>query len=109
MPVTTAQCIIGTEKYPDAGILINYDDDYYFQGYAQIKEIFRALTKVDILQLYLTDDNFRSSNARVVEVGYKLYVFDIRYQQSFTASQPVKVEIKFDGVVLNDTNGFASV
>ena len=27
LPVVSAQCIIGTEKYPDAGILLNYDDD----------------------------------------------------------------------------------
>ena len=26
-PVTSAQCIIGTEKYPDSGILLNCDDD----------------------------------------------------------------------------------
>ena len=25
--VTSAQCIIGTEKYPDSGILLKYDDD----------------------------------------------------------------------------------
>ena len=50
LPVVSAQCIIGTEKYPDAGILLNYDDDDYSQGYHQIKEAFRALTKDDILQ-----------------------------------------------------------
>ena len=27
VPVTSAQCIIGTEKYPDTDILLNYDDD----------------------------------------------------------------------------------
>ena len=27
LPVVSAQCIIGTEKYPDAGLLLNYDDD----------------------------------------------------------------------------------
>ena len=26
-PVTSAQCIIGTETYPDSGILLNYNDD----------------------------------------------------------------------------------
>ena len=26
-PVTSAQCIIGTEKYPDSAILLNYNDD----------------------------------------------------------------------------------
>ena len=53
LPVVSAQCIIGTEKYPDTGILLNYDDDDYSQGYHQIKEAFRALTKDDILQPYL--------------------------------------------------------
>ena len=47
--VTIAQCIIGTQKYPDSGILLNNDDDYYSQGYHQIEETFRALTKGDIL------------------------------------------------------------
>ena len=50
LPVVSAQGIIGTENYPDAGILLNYDDDDYSQGYSQIKEAFRALTKDDILQ-----------------------------------------------------------
>ena len=27
LPVSSAQCIIGTEKYPDNAILLNYDDD----------------------------------------------------------------------------------
>ena len=26
MPVTSAPCIIGPEKYPDSGILFNYND-----------------------------------------------------------------------------------
>ena len=50
VPVTSCQCIIGTEKYPHAGILFNYDDDGYSQGYGQIKETFRALTGGDIRQ-----------------------------------------------------------
>ena len=90
------------KKNPDAGILLNYDDDDYSQGYNQIKEAFRALTKDDILQPYISHDDFRSSNVRVDDVGYNLYVFDVRYQQDFTASQPIKVEFKFDGVVPND-------
>ena len=40
--ITSAKCIIGSEKYPDSGILLNYDDDDYNQGYGQIKETFRA-------------------------------------------------------------------
>ena len=44
LPVTRAQCIIGTERYPD------YDDVDYTQGYSQIKETFGPLTKNDIPQ-----------------------------------------------------------
>ena len=70
LSVVNAQCITGTENYPDAGILLIYDDEYYSQGYAHIKQVFRALTKNDILQPCISDDHFRSSNAGVVELCY---------------------------------------
>ena len=55
----SARCMIGTDKCPDAGIMLNYDDDDYSQGYALIKEAFIALTKDDIFQPYISDDDFR--------------------------------------------------
>ena len=67
------------------------------------------MTKDDILQPYISDDNFRTSNVAANDVGYNLYVFDIRYQKNFTNSQPIKVEFKIEGVVLNDINGYALV
>ena len=109
LPVVSAQCIIGTEKYTDAVILLNYDDDDYSQGYHQFKEAFRALAKDDILQPYISEDDFMSSNYAANDVGYNLYVFDIIYQKNYTVSQPTKVEFKFDGVVPNDVNGYALV
>ena len=109
LPVVSAQCVIGTEKNPDAGVLLNYDDDDYSQGYHQIKETFRALTKDDILQSYISEEDFRTSNVRAADVGYNLHVFDIRYQKKYTASQPIKAEYKFDGVVPNIVNGNALV
>ena len=96
--VTSAQCIIGTEKYPDTSILLNYNDDDYSQGYGQIKEAFKALTKDNLLQPYISDADFRSSNDGD-NIGYNIYAFDIRYQKNFESSQPIKVEFKFDGVV----------
>ena len=36
-PVISAQYLIGTEKYPDFAILLNYDDDDFSQVYVQIK------------------------------------------------------------------------
>ena len=114
LPVTSAQCLIGTEKYPDNSILFNYDDDdddddEYGHGYDQIKEVFRASTKDDILQSYTSSDKFRSSNVTADDVGYNLYVFDIPYQQNLTGSQPIKIVFKIDGIVPNHVSGFALV
>ena len=105
-PVTSAQCIIGTEKYPDSAILLNYNDDDYSQGYSQIKEAFRALTHDDVLKPYISDHDFRSSNDGN-NIGYNLYVFDIRYQKNFESAQPIKVEFKF--VVPAGIYGYALV
>ena len=106
--VTSGQCIIGTEKYPDSGILLNYNDDNYSQGYGQVKEAFKALTKDNLLQPYISDADFRSSNDGN-NIGYNIYAFDIRYQKNFESSQPIKVEFKFDGVVPAGIYGYALV
>ena len=109
LPVNSAQGIIGTEKDTHAGELLNYDDDDFSREYGQIKEASRALTKDDILQPYKFNNNFRSSNIRADDVAHNLCVFDMRYQQSFSAFQPIKVEFKLDGVVPNDINVYALV
>ena len=106
--VTSAQCIIGTEKYPDSRILLNYNDDDYSQGYGQIKEAFKALIKDNNLQPYISEHDFRSSNG-VNDIGYNIYAFDIRYQKNFESSQPIKIEFKFDGVVPVGIYGYALV
>ena len=64
------------------------------QEYGQIKEAFKSLTKDDILQPYISEDDFRSSNEGN-NIGYNIYSVDIRYKKNFENSQPVKVEIKF--------------
>ena len=96
--VTSAQCIIGTEKYPDSGILTNYNDDDHSQGYGQFKEAFKALTKDNLLQQYISEHDFRSYNDGN-NFGYNIFAFDLRYQKNFESSQPIKVEYNFDGVV----------
>ena len=106
--VTSAQCIIGTEKYPDNSILLNYNDDNYCQGYGQIKEAFKALTKDNLLQPYISDADFRSSNDGN-NIGYNIYAFDIRYQKNFESSQPIKVEFKFNEVIPAGIYGYALV
>ena len=94
LPVISAQVVIGTERYPDSAILLNYEDDDYLQGFGQIKEAFRVLTKVDILQPYIIEDDFRSSNEGN-NIGFNIYAFDIRYQKNFENAQPVNVEFIF--------------
>ena len=108
LPVISAQDVIGTERYPDSAILLNYDDDDYSQGYGQTKEAFKALTKDDILQPYISEDDFRSSNEGN-NIGYNIYAFDIRYQKNFENAQPVKVEFKFSENIPVGIYGYALV
>ena len=56
-PTTSAQCIIGTKKYPDSGIFLNLDVDNHSQGYGQIKA-FRAVTKDHLLTPYISNHDF---------------------------------------------------
>ena len=98
------------------GILSNYDDDDYSQGYGQVKEAFKALTKDNKLHPYISEDDFRSSN-EVNNIGYNIYAFGIRYQKNFANAQPFKVEFKFSenfpagiyGYALVLTNRLASI
>ena len=108
LPVISAQVVIGTERYPDSGILLNYDDDDYSQGFGLIKEAFKALTKDDILLPYISEDDFRSSN-EANNIGYNIYAFDIRYQKNFENAQPVKVEFKFSENIAAGIYGYALV
>ena len=88
--------------------MLNYNDDSYSQVYGQIKEAFNALTKDNLLQQNISDNDFRSSNDGD-NIGYNIYAFDIRYQKDFESSQPIKVEFKFDGVVPVGIYGYALV
>ena len=108
LSVISAQVIIGTERYPISGVLLNYDDDDCSQGYGLIKEAFRALTKDDILKPYISEDDFRSSNEGN-NIGHNIYPFDIRYQKNFENSQPVKVEFNFSENIPAGIYGYALV
>ena len=108
LSLISAQVNIGTERYPNSGVLLNYDDDDCSQGYGLIKEAFRALTKDDILKPYISEDDFRSSN-EVNNIGYNIYAFDIRYKKNFENSQPVKVEFIFSENIPAGIYGYALV
>ena len=108
MPITSCQCIVGTEKYLDSSILLNYNDDDYSQAYGQTKEDFKTLIKKNILQPYISEDDFRSSN-NGDNIGYNKHAFDIRYRKNFQSGQSVKVELKLDRVVAAVIYGYVLV
>ena len=107
-PVTSAQCIIQTEKCPDKIIFLNYDDNDYSPDYGQIKEVFRAPKKDDILKPDISDKDFRSSNDDN-DLGYNLYVIDIRYQKNLESAQPIKAEFNFSEDIPHGKYGYALV
>ena len=73
-----------------------------------MKEAFKAVTKDNILQPYISEHDFRSSNVDN-DIGYNIYAFNIRYQKNFESSQPIKVEFKLDGVIPAGIYGYALV
>ena len=88
--------------------MLIYNDDDYSQGYGQIKDVFRALPRDDVLQPYISDNDFRSSNDDN-DIGYNFYVFDVRYQKNLESVQAVKLKFKFAGVVPAGIYGYAFV
>ena len=79
-PVTSCQCNIGTERYSDSAILLNYDDDDYSQGCGQIEETFKALTKKDVLQPYIYLKRLLDLQMMVIrlDIIYSFLIYDIR-------------------------------
>ena len=81
-----------------------------------MKEAFKASTKDDTLQPYISKKDFRSSIYCNLS-GYSLYVFDVRHQKIFESAQSIKVEAIFFknlavgiyGYVLVLTNKFVSI
>ena len=106
LPVTSAQCIIGSERYPDSAILLNHDDVGYSQGYGQMQASFKALTKDEILQPYISEDDYRSSNEGK-SIGYNIQVFHIRYQKKFENAQLVEKEFNFSENIPGGIYGYA--
>ena len=108
LPIVSAQCIIGIEKYLDSAMLLRYNDDDYSQGYGQTEEYFKALTEDDLLQPYISEHDFRPSNDGN-NIGYNIHVFDKRYQKIFDSAQPIKMYIKFSEINLAGIYGYALV
>ena len=103
--VVNAQCIIDSEKFPDAGINCIYAIDKYPQAYGEIVYCFRLSAKDNILQPYITQKDFvTSNNYPDGNPGYKLYVFDFRHHQDYRSAQPIKVRFDFRPALPAATN-----
>ena len=73
-----------------------------------MKGALRALIKDNILQPYVSEEDFIFSKEGD-NIDYNIHAFDIRYQKNFQNGQSVKVEFKLDGVVPAGIYGYASV
>ena len=94
--VVNAQCIIGSEKFPDAGLNCIYAIDEHSQPYGEIVSCFRHLAKDNILQPDIIQKGFVTSNkCPDGNPGYNLYVFDIRHHQDYSSAQAVIVRFDF--------------
>ena len=87
---------IRKEKTPDAKIDSNYAKNKKSQPYGEIVSCFRHLAEDNILQTQITQRDFVTSNKNPDDnPGCNLYVFDIRHQQDYSSSQPIKVRFVF--------------
>ena len=88
--------------------MLSYNDDDCSQGYGQIKEAFRAVTKDDILKPYLSEHDSGSSSDGD-NIGYNLHVFDIRYQKNLQSAQSINVEFRLSENIPAGIYGYAIV
>ena len=72
-----AQCFIGSEKYPDAGINQNYAIGKYSQAYGEIVSCFRHLAKDNFLQPYITQKDFITIQKIILVIIYMFLIFVI--------------------------------
>ena len=103
--VVNAQCVIGSEKYADAGTNCKYAIDKFSQAYGETVSWFRHLGKDNILQPYFTQKDFVTLNIYSVgHPGYILYVFHIRHHQDLSSARTIQVRFDFRPAVPLATN-----
>ena len=103
--VVNAQCIITSEKFPDAGIKYISAIDKKSQAYGKIVSCFRHLAKDNILQPHKTQKDFITSNDFPDgNLGYNLYNFYFRHHQDYSSAEPIKVRFDFRPAVPAATN-----
>ena len=91
LPVSNAVCKIGSEKYPDDGIECDFDRDKYDQAYSEIENFYLLKSETNLLNPFIDLHKFRTN--------FVFYVFDLSKQKDNIASQPIRLEFKFNAVI----------
>ena len=88
LSLSNAVCKIGSEKYPHDGRECDYDRDKYNQAYSEIENFYHLKSVTNILNPFIDLHKFRRS--------YNFYVFHLSKQKDQIASQPIRLELKFN-------------
>ena len=91
LPISNAVCKIGLEKYPDDGIECDYDRDKYDQAYSEIENFYHLKSETNLLNPFIDFHKFRRK--------YGFYVFDLSKQNDHIASQPIRLEFKYNAAI----------
>ena len=91
LPISNAVCKIGSEKYPDDGIECDYDRDKYDQAYSEIENFYHLNSETNLLNPFIDLHKFRTN--------YPLFLFDLSKQKDQIASQPMRLEFKFNAAI----------
>ena len=75
--VLIAQCLIGTERYPEKCVNTEHAKHNFSQAYAELSSCFRDLSKDNFLQPYVAKDDIRRDD------NFKFYVLHIRCKNIF--------------------------
>ena len=91
LPISNANCKIGSEKHPDVGIEWDYDRDKYDPAYSGLENFSLLKSESNLLNPFIDLHNFRTN--------YNVYVFDLSKQKDNIASQPIRLEFKFSAAI----------
>ena len=96
-PVRTASCSVGTERFPENEMQLNYANCKYYDAYNNIEE-FKSQYLLSKNPPFISFDDYKTM--------YNIYVFDLRYQKEEFSAQPIQLNFKFDADVANNYSAY---
>ena len=104
LPISEAACRLGSDRYPNDYINLNYPRNNFHEAYYQLKNFFLKHAEDRIMKPFKGPNSFRRY--------YNFYVFDITNQKDHISAQPITVDFKFynaPGINVLDYTAFALV